>query len=48
MFSKYLQCLSQVYFMLFSRLRVYENVIYEYYDEGIKVLMEDSIHKGHI
>ena len=33
--------------MLFSRLGVYEDVIYEYYDKRIKVLMEDPIHKVH-
>ena len=34
-------------FMLFSSLRVYKDVIYEYYDKGIKLIMEDSIHKVH-
>ena len=34
-------------FMLFIVFRVYEDVIYEYYDKRIKVLREDPIYKVH-
>ena len=47
MFPNYLQCNSQMLFMLFSGLKVYEYVIYEYYDKRIKVFTEDPIYKAH-
>ena len=34
--------------MLFSSLRVYEDVIYEYYEKRIKFFMVDPIAKVHI
>ena len=34
-------------FMLFLGIRVDENVINEYYDERVKVFMEDSVHEIH-
>ena len=34
-------------FMLFLGLRVDENVINEYYDEGFKVFTENSVHEIH-
>ena len=39
MIPEYLQY-SQMLFMLFSGLRVYEDIIYEYYDRIIKVFAE--------
>ena len=33
--------------MLFSGLKVYDDVIYEYYEKRIKVCMEDPIQKVH-
>ena len=47
MFPEYLQYHSQMLFILFSSLRVSENVIYEYYEKRIKVCMEDPIQKVH-
>ena len=47
MFPEYLQCHSQMLFMLFSSLKVYEDVMYDYYDKRIKVFIEDLIHKVH-
>ena len=45
MLSKYLQVNSHVLYVLFLGLRIDENVINEYYDEGVKVLKENSIHE---
>ena len=47
MLSKYLQGKSQMLFMFFLGLRVYENVINEYYDERVKAFMEDPVHDFH-
>ena len=47
MFPQYLRYHSQMLSMLLSGLRVYEDVIYEYYVKRIKVFMEDPIHKIH-
>ena len=44
---KYLQCQSQMLFMLFLGLRVDTNFINEYYDEGVKELSEDPIREIH-